>query len=174
MIKHYFKTGSMRAGFSMITAIFVIVIMAAVGGFIMSLSGKMVQETTTQYRKEQAILYAKSYTEYAIMAATAQKCIQSISSSVDGTPAQVINGQGYRVITKVQYIRSYTPQLCANTIGGTVISDTASKGAFILIDTYVKYRDTDTVAAFVNAGGGAVTETNLPWITYHRRTLQRL
>jgi peptidyl-tRNA hydrolase len=51
-----------RKAFSMITAIFVILMMATVGGFIMNLSGKMVQETASQYRKEQAILYAKSYT----------------------------------------------------------------------------------------------------------------
>ena len=81
-----------RRAFSMITAIFVILIMATVGGFIMNLSGKMIQETTSQYRKEQAILYAKSYTEYAIMAATAQTCIRNISSNIDGTAAQVLQG----------------------------------------------------------------------------------
>ena len=162
-----------RAAFSMVTAIFVIIVMAAVGGFIMSLSGKIVQETTAQYRKEQAILYAKSYTEYAIMAATAQTCIKKISANVDGDSTQVKNGQGYRVIVDVKYVGSSNPNSCTNTVGTTAITDPASKGAFILIDTYVKYRDSDTVSSFVT-GGGTVNANNLPWITYHRRTLQRL
>jgi type II secretory pathway pseudopilin PulG len=158
---------NMRAAFSMITAIFVIVIMATVAGFIMSLSGKMVQETTTQYKKEQAILYAKSYTEYAIMAATARTCIKRITANVDASATRVRGGDGYRVIVDVQYIGNSNPQGCTNTVGSTTILDPASNGAFILVDTYVKYRDTDTSAAF----GSAAT---VPWVTYHRRTLQRL
>ena len=62
-----------RKAFSMITAIVVIVLMASVAVFIMNLSGKMVKETTTQYQREQAILLSKSYTEYAVMAVTANE-----------------------------------------------------------------------------------------------------
>ncbi len=159
---------NMRAAFSMITAIFVIVIMATVAGFIMSLSGKMVQETTTQYKKEQAILYAKSYTEYAIMAATTQTCVKRIKAFVDGsTLASTNRGDGYRIKVDVQYVGNTNPQACPNTVGTTAISDPSSEGAFILVDTYVRYRDTDTSAAF---GSSA----SVPWVTYHRRTLQRL
>jgi type II secretory pathway pseudopilin PulG len=163
----------MRSAFSMITALFVMLLMATVAGYIMNLSGKMVQETTVQYKKEQAILYAKSYTEYAIMAATAQTCVKRITANVDGNQNQVKEGQGYRIQVDVQYVGSTNPQLCTNTVGLTPITEPLSAGAVILVDTYVRYRDTDTVNAFMNQGG-TVTANNLPWITYHRRTLQRL
>ena len=60
----------MRKAFSMIMAIFVIVLMATVGAFILNLSAKSVKSTLLQYKREQAILYARSYTELAIMTAT--------------------------------------------------------------------------------------------------------
>jgi type II secretory pathway pseudopilin PulG len=65
------KNVKMRRAFSMITAIFVIVLMATVAVLILNLSGKMVKETTAQFQREQAMLLAKSYTEYAVMAVTA-------------------------------------------------------------------------------------------------------
>ena len=148
----------------MITAIFVILIMASVGAFVMNLSGKMVQETQAQYRKEQAILYAKSYTEYAILAATAQTCIQNITANVDGDANQVKAGQGYRVHVHLEYLGANST--CANKIGTTNLTnpDTA-----ILIDTYVRYRDPTSPAAIAGSAWSAD-----PGVTYHRRTLQRL
>lgn len=156
-----------REAFSMLTAIFVIVIMASVGAFIMNLSGKMVQETTQQYRKEQAILYAKSYTEYAIMAATAQTCIRNITSDIDGIPAQVLQGQGYHIEVKVQYLGNNSA--CINKIGATNIARLESVDNIILIDTYVHYRNPEHPNAINSVPWGTD-----PGITYHRRTLQRL
>ena len=155
-----------RKAFSMITAIFVILLMATVGGFIMNLSGKMVQETTAQYRKEQAILYAKSYTEYAIMAATAQTCIRNISSNIDGTNAQALQGQGYRVEVKVKYIGNNSA--CTDKIGTNILRPNAID-SIILVDTYVHYRDPEHPNAINSVAWGID-----PGITYHRRTLQRL
>ena len=60
----------MRKAFSMITAIFIIVLMATVGAFILNISAKSVKSTVLQYKREQAILYARSYTELAIMEAS--------------------------------------------------------------------------------------------------------
>ena len=155
-----YKITFMRPAFSMITAIFVIVLMASVATFIMNLSGKMVQETTTQYRKEQAILYAKSYTEFAIMAATARDCIQGIDGNTENAANTAI-GNGYWVHVDVNYIGD---ELAANcpTIGGD-INNANSEGANIIIDTYVRYREPDVPNVAAS-----------PWITYHRRTLQRL
>jgi type II secretory pathway pseudopilin PulG len=154
----------MRPAFSMITAIFVIAIMASVGAFVMNLSGKMIQETTAQYRKEQAILYAKSYTEYAIMAATAQSCIRNITSDIDGTQAQVKAGQGYHVHVHVQYLGANST--CTDKIG---TSNVTNPDTVILIDTFVHYRDPESPAAIAGLAWSAD-----PGITYHRRTLQRL
>ena len=74
----------MKKAFSMLTAIIVIVLMASVAVFILNLSGKMVKGTTVQFQREQAVLLGKSYTEYAIMAVTANEhnstnCLNNIS-----------------------------------------------------------------------------------------------
>ena len=160
----------MRSAFSMITAIFVIVLMASVGAFIMNLSGKMVEETSVQYRHEQAILYAKSYTEFAIMAATTESCVRRITANVDGDATQVKQGLGYRVVVDVQYIGDNTPTHCLNELGSVAITHPSSIGNIILVDTYVRYRNPDSAAAIA----GSSWSTKYPGITYHRRTLQRL
>jgi type II secretory pathway pseudopilin PulG len=154
----------MRPAFSMITAIFVIMIMSSVGAFVLNLSGKMIQETTTQYRKEQAILYAKSYTEYAILAATSRNCIRNITANVDGNNNKVREGEGYHIEVRVLYLGANSA--CANQVGTTNLAypDTA-----VLIDTYVRYRDPQHPQSL-----STVNWTNNPGITYHRRTLQRL
>ena len=161
MIRH-----KLRPAFSMITAIFLIVLMSTVAIFIMDLSGKTLQRTTNQYRKEQAILYAKSYTEFAIMSLTARNCIQSISADVDGTAAQVQQGQGYRVTVNIQYIGNDNG--CTNVVGGAISTPT-SRGNVVLIDTYVQYRNPNDADAINN-----VAWDNNNSITYYRRTLQKL
>ena len=155
----------MRPAFAMITAIFVIMIMASVAAFVMNLSGKMVQETTTQYRREQAILYAKSYTEYAIMAATAQTCIRNIKAEVGGDQNDVKQGEGYHIVVRVKYLGSNSA--CSNRVGPGALTD---PDTVILVDTYVRYRNPESEAA---SGSGANWSTN-SGITYHRRTIQRL
>ena len=156
-----------RQAFSMITAIFVILLIATLGSFIMNLSGKMVQETTSQYRKEQAILYAKSYTEFAIMTAISKPCVTKITASVDNTQEQVKKGDGYFVDIRIQYVG--TNSTCTNTVGSGIITDPSAQENIILIDTYVRYRNPESIGAR-NSLAWAVD----PGITYYRRTLQRL
>lgn len=156
-----------RPAFSMITAIFMILIMSTISIFIMDLTGKTLQETTNQYRKEQSILYAKSYTEFAIMSLTAKDCVQTITANVGGSATQVKQGQGYRVVVNINYLGN--DNNCTNTLGGAV-STSFSQGNNVLIDTYVHYRnpnDDDAIAT-------AVWDSAHPGIIYHRRTLQRL
>ena len=167
------KNHHMKPAFSMITAIIMIVLMSTVAIFVMNIAGKVTKETTSQYQKEQAILYAKSYTEYAIMAAGTRDCINQITAFIGNSVANVNQGDGYDVQVDIQYIgNELTAVPSCNTLG-LAITEATSRGSIILIDVYIKYRDRDTVNAFLE-GGGAVTATNLPWITYHRRTLQRL
>lgn len=160
------KKPKMRHAFSMITAIFLIVLMSTVAIFVADISAKVVQETTAQYRKEQAILYAKSYTEFAIMALTAQNCVQTITADIDGTANEVKQGRGYRVVVNTLYIG--TDNGCANTLPGPILTPT-SRGNVVIIDTYVHYRDPSHPNA-VNI----LPWANDPGITYHRRTLQNL
>ncbi len=155
------KKRDMRKAFSMLTAIFVIVIMATVSIFVMSLSGKSVKETTAQFQSEQAKLYAKSYTEYAILAVTghsrATDCVQTISGTI-GNPT---SGNGYRVRTHIAYIgpAAVIGTCPANRQLSTSVNTTETP-LTIIIDAYVDYKDLD------NASG--------PWLTVHRRSVQKI
>jgi len=161
-----------RKAFSMITSIFVIVIMATVGVLVANLTSKTIKETTTQYRKEQAILLAKSYTEFAIMAVTANdrnvsECIENIYGN--NIIAKDNNGQGYQVDTRIYYIGKDSTTSLSNCSNLRVLNkDVTTDGSDlqIIVDVYVKYRDLDRV------DGGLTDKTD--WITYHRRTLQKI
>lgn len=159
------KKIKMRNAFSMITAIFLIVIMATVAIFVMNLSGKIVKSTVTQYQHEQAELYAKSYTEYAILAVTGNdrsiECIEDISGTI-GSPT---TGNGYRVRTHIAYIVNGTKVDVSKCSGTRVLSSgvTASSTPLtIIVDAYVDYQDPD------NSGSSA------PWLTVHRRSIQKI
>ncbi len=73
----------MRKAFSMITAIFIILLMSTVAVFILNTSAKTVKSSVLQYKREQAILYARSYTELAVMGATANAALTTITGSID-------------------------------------------------------------------------------------------
>ena len=157
-----------REAFSMITAIFVILLMATVAGFILNLSGKMVQETSAQYRKEQAILYAKSYTEQAILSATHQACTRKIYGSIGGTLGETLKGNGYYAEVFLQYVGANST--CSNRLTTGNVNYPNSQEQIVIIDTYIHYRD----PTHPNAINSVAWSVDAPGITYHRRTIQRL
>ncbi len=170
-----------KKAFSMITAIFVIVIMATVSSLIMNISGKTIKATTQQYQKEQAALLARSYTELAILYAihydrsTNGDCLESITDHFGAA-----GNDGYDIRINIKYIGNdtlldgCTKTILANGTIGTAsdITDTATwidndtiNGGInntisLVIDTYITYRDFD--------------DPNHRDITFHRRTLQKL
>jgi type II secretory pathway pseudopilin PulG len=149
----------MRSGFSMITAIFVMVIMASVGAFVMNLSGKIVKTTTAQYQHEQAILYAKSYTEYAIMAVTAHDRSSNCVETIKGSIGDIDNG-GYTIRTHIAYIGSPAEiTKCSGTRQLNTATIDTNTPLSIIIDAYVDYKDLDNTA---------MTHT------VHRRTIQKI
>ena len=144
-----------RKAFSMVTAIFVIVIMASVAAFIMNISGKMVQETTAQYQREQSVLLAKSYTEYAIMAVTANEhnttnCLNDINGTWNGYNADV----------KISYI-GYGLHANCRTLNNAVTNENSPLN--IIVDVSIHYKNTDHPLG-----------ASAPDITYHRRSLQKI
>jgi len=152
-----------REAFSMITALVIIVLMATVSVFVMNLSGKIVKSTTTQFQHEQAELYAKSYTEYAILATTGNDrnndCFETVSGTI-GTPT---TGNGYRVRTHVSYIANGTDVDLSKCSSTRILSNSVTTTATpltIIIDAYVDYKDPDN--------------TSGPWMTVHRRTVQKI
>ncbi len=175
----------MRKAFSMVTAIFVIVLMATVAMLVLSTSGKIVKETTLQFRKEQAMFLARSYTELAVLAVTnynrntSSDCIENINGVVNAltpgsdpeTGVSSTNGGGYDVSTRIYYLGNDLPCTGTSILNSTPIqsdyNNTSTPGpdaiAGIIVDVYVKYKDPDTLSPSTS-----------PWITYHRRTLQKI
>jgi Tfp pilus assembly protein PilV len=142
-----------RAGFSMITAISMIVLMSTVALFITSLSSKLLKETVTQYQREQAVLLANSYTEYAIMAVTANErtvnCLQTINGNFGDFNADI----------KISYIGTADEiSNCNNKLA--TLSEGHVSPLNVIIDTYIRYPDLDS--------------PNANMLTYHRRTLQKI
>ena len=163
-----------KKAFSMITAIFVIVIMATVTALIMNVTGKTVKATTQQYQKEQAALLARSYTELAILYVMhydrSLNCLEQINDHFGDTT------NGYNIRVNIKYLGNDTLlSECNNTIEsdgafdlnnkkstwtdnglGTGINNTIS----LIVDTYITYKDFD--------------DPSNRDITFHRRTLQKL
>ncbi len=156
-----------RDAFSMITAIIVIVLMATVSMTVMSLSGKMVKGTTAQFQREQAILLAKSYTEFAVMAIGANdrvagNCLTDIVGDNIILPE---SEGGFQARVRIAYIGDSNVNSCG-TVGTRVFSNTVTTpetALNVIIDVYIEYKD------FYHHD-----PSNAPWITYHRRTLQKI
>ena len=153
----------MRRAFSMLTAIAVIVVMASIGAFALNMSGKMVQETTAQYQREQAAVLARSYLEYAIMAVTAND--QNLSTCLNNIEGKVfesqMGGYAYSVEVNISYIGNDVHANCVKLNNNAVV--TKKSPLTIVVDTFVRYVD-PTYQDPVNA----------PKTTYHRRTLQKI
>jgi len=176
----------MRKAFSLITAIFVIVLMSTVAALVFNLSGKTIKETSTQYRKEQTALLAKSYTEYAILAIQgydmpANGCLRLITAivnytDIDGAVAVGSGGAnagaGYLVTIRMRYTGLPAGIVCPNNArleSNAANQDTTIDIPSVLIDVNVRYRNPDDPRSYSTATRGQV-----PWINYNRRTLQRL
>jgi len=145
-----------RKAFSMITAIIVILLMSTVGMLIIDTSGKMIQETTAQYQREQASLLAKSYTEYAILAVTANdhnstNCLNTITGSY----------ADYDIDVSISYIgNSSLDASCRLASAGSNAVSTSKSPLNIIVDVFVRYPDYDHP-----------DDLNM---TYHRRSLQKI
>jgi hypothetical protein len=161
----------MRQAFSMVTAIFVMVILATISALVLNTAGQISQNTVLQYRQEQAALLAKGYTEFAILsvlkhdkgtAATPLDCVENINGTVGN---DFNDGSGYKAEVKIYYIGNNLP--CSSAVGNNRILNTANISGtgtdpyapHVLIDTFIKYKDPINL------------DEN---ITYHRRSLQKI
>ncbi len=173
----------MRNAFSLITAIFVMLIMATVAAFILNLSGKITQETGAQYRQEQAALLARSYTELAVMAVinhdrnTTSSCIEDIDGVVNGVlpngpvTGSTADGSGYNVMTRVYYLGNDLP--CSNS---RELTDNASNSTTRITSNYNNTSSSDSLAGIIVDVYVQYKTPDDPthWITYYRRTLQKI
>ena len=162
-----------KKAFSMITAIFVIVIMATVTSLIMNVTGKTVKATTQQYQKEQAALLARSYTELAILYVMhydrSLNCLEHINDHFGDA------SNGYDIHIDIKYLGNDTLLAnCRNNIESNGEFDLSNTNATwttnntngfyqtisLIIDTYITYKDFD--------------DPSNRDITFHRRTIQKL
>ena len=154
----------LREGFSLLIAIFTIMLLSLVASYIFYANSIISKSGGLQYKREQAIIYARSYTEYAVMAIEANSrnanCIEDIKADI-GNPD---SAQGYRVEVKISYIgNSKYLSKCTNTIEKLNNTDPDTLDA--VIDVYVKYKDIQHPD---------INNTNTPWQTYHKRSIQKI
>lgn len=127
----------MRKAFSMITAIFVIVVLATIAMLSLSMVANTSQNTMIQYRQEQAALYAKSYTELAVMAVTeygrSAQCVNNISGTTT---------DGYTVSGTIRYIGGTGLNANCDRLAGGTTSAIDNSIASVVIDMDVSYTDT--------------------------------
>ncbi len=158
------KKVKLRKAFSMLIAIVVLVLIAFLSSIVLSLSSKMIKETTNQYQHEQAKLYAKSYTEYAIMALTANDRTQTCLEDINGTIGTPNDGNGYEIEVNILFIGNGIGEgnisKCSSSRQLSNSVNTTKSPLNAIIDVYVRYKDPD------NTSGA--------WFTYHRRTLQKI
>ena len=151
----------MKKAFSLITAIIIIILMATVAAFILNLSGKMVKGTTVQFQNEQAVLLAKSYTEYAVMAVTANEhnssnCLNNITGTYGNDGA---GNPLYSINVDISYIGNNLDASCARVLNANAIV-TPKSPLNIIVDVFVSYPDLDHPDGHNK--------------TYHRRSLQKI
>ena len=166
-----------KKAFSMVTAIFTIVIMATVTSLIMSLVGKTIHETSAQYQKEQATILARSYTELAILYAIHKAANGNCMNQIDAKFGENRVGDydpSYKITVNIQYAGNDTNiDNACNSIGANGRWTTTTNNGFdstvsLLIDVYVSYRDMNHPANINSDTTDDVLKT------FHRRTLQRI
>ena len=154
----------LRSGFSMLVAIFVILMLSLVATYIFYASSSISKEGSIQYQREQAMILARSYTEYAVLAVSGTgNCINTINANI-GTPN---SGRGYRVRVNITYIgnnRYITG--CTNVAANLPNSDVDTLS--IIVDVYVEYKDISNPSLY---NGFA---SYVPWQAYHRRSIQKI
>ena len=161
-----------RRGFSMLIAIFVILILSLVASYIFYASSSVSKEGSIQYQREQAAVLARSYTEYAVLAVSGNdrdkstKCINEINADI-GTPD---TGRGYRVRVDITYIgnsRYINNNIKCKNIAAE-LDNTDTDTLSVIVDVYVKYKDIQNPSLY---NGNAKL---VPWQAYHKRSIQKI
>ena len=152
-----------KKAFSMVTAIFTLIIMSSLTAMIMSVTGRTIKETTQQYQKEQATLLARSYTELAILYVssydrTSGGCIETITGQYGANDE-------YNIQVEIQYLGGTITNLGGCPLSRVeIIPETPGseldRTLSIIVNVFIRYKDYD--------------DPSNRNITFHRRTLQRI
>jgi len=127
----------MKKGFSLIFVIMFLVILGTIGTMMMYFSASTVRETTDDYLYTQAELYAKSSTEYAILAIEGHDFSNGCINKMD------INTTTFDVNMTFKYFMVGCPSDC----NCTEIKTKESNGS-VLISTTITSKEHDNVRFF--------------------------
>lgn len=136
-----------RAGFAMITAIIVVLIISTIMALSLALTAQTGKRTVDLYLYEQVALHAKSAAELAMLEIAKNGCQNSYNTTLDTF---------YDVNVTMQYIYTGAVGGCTNYINIT----TPEQNGSVLMDVTVS----------VSADQNITTEP----IRYFRRTIQKL
>ncbi|QIR76902.1 type II secretion system protein [Sulfurospirillum diekertiae] len=144
----------MRRGFTLITAIIFMVLVASIAALSLSFSSFSTKQTTDLYLREQAELLVQSGTEFALLAISGHdinatsNCINSIISQYPTTAAPLFD-----INITINYMGSGLPAGC-NILSNAVV--TSDSNITVIIDTIVEDHNISTEP-----------------IRLHRRTIQK-
>ena len=158
-----------KKGFSLLVAIFTIILLSLVASYIFYTSSSIAKESGIQYQQEQARILARSYTEYAVLAISGndrnktKKCIDEVTADI-GDP---INGKGYRIKVNITYIgnNKYINKCLHNA---STLNDTDEDTISAILDVYVMYKET------THPSLNTSYSKYIPWQVYHRRSIQKI
>ncbi len=159
---------NLRSGFSMLVAIFVIVLLSLVASYIFYASSSISKEGGIQYQQEEARVLARSYTEYAVLAVSGNqrsggRCINEIHADI-GNPNI---GQGYRIRVYITYIGNARYVNSCRNVAAT-LANTDVDTLSIIVDVYVEYKD------IMHPSLNNRFSSYIPWQVYHRRSIQKI
>lgn len=139
----------MRKGFSLLTAIVFLVLVATISVLALTLSTQSAKQTTDIFLKTQAELLAKSATEHAILAISGHdysvNCLESINTTYNNL---------FDINVSIMYIGSGLPAGCPQ-LGADITTDDSNRT--VILDTIVTTKATITAQP----------------IRLHRRTIQK-
>ena len=150
----------MRKGFSMLTALLFMILVATLGALALSLSNLSSKQTSDLYLREQAELLAQSATEYALLAISGHdftaNCLNTITSTyTDGATTL------FDINISLYYFGNGLPANCMKPNGSiNAVSsniDTKDSNLTVILDT------------IVSSASGISSEP----IRIHRRTIQK-
>ncbi len=139
----------MRKGFSLLTAIIFLVLIATISAISISLSTQTVKQTTDIYLKNQAELLLRSGTEFALLAMSGHNYNSSCLNDINMTYSNQFD-----INVSIMYIGKGLPSGC-QTLDNNI--STADSNRTVIIDT------------FVSTKADITTEP----IRLHRRTIQK-
>ena len=137
-----------RSGFSLLLAIIIMITIATLMAFMISLTSTTAKQTTDIYASEQTKLLAKSATEFALLAISGhdntQNCIENINLTYE---------KNYEVNMTLYYIGNSLPISNCQKLSDNI--STPESNGTVIIDTYVTFKGSSEP------------------IRYHRRTIQK-